>query len=1095
MADGQLELPFDVKATASSVDTSQIERALENALSDTSKFEAGLRASISNAFQSINVKAGWLDGMFNVDDSSIQTALSNIISSGDKTGKTFIDIDNTVQQLSQDISHVVSTMTELAQSEEGVNGEHFRSAEEALHEYLTQLQEVLGTQERFSLPNIEQTAVKPEQPPVEAQEIDPAVEKIIELESVLGEATSKIQDFSNAWTVMKDNLHLTSESTQAISSESLELATQRASRLREVFGLWNGTFLGVKSNLGAVTSGVSKAVGSFSNLGKVAGSAMSKINGAVKKGIGHITQFGKQTAKSMDQAGNKMKRMTLQMIKAMLGVRGLYMLFRKMKSAFTESFKGMAEQVPEIQAQFGAFKASLAQIKGSLATAFQPIVSYVLPVLTSLLSVINSVLVAIAKFNAVLTGQGYIYEYTQNQEDYAKSLEGTGKAAKKATKDLMGFDEINRLSDKDSGGGAGGGAGQYVPTAIDPTDAISEFAEKVKEAWKNKDFTEVGQIIGEKLKGVFTSATKVLDMEGQQWARDLSKSLSTLINGIVDVDGLGESFGTALGSALNVGITFLRNFWRDTNFTGIGEQVAGAINGLFEKVNWTGLGEYFGFKFNGIFDFINGIATNTKWTEIATDLSEAINTCLNTMDLGKATTSLSNLLNGLLTSAVVLISTTDWAKIGEQLANGLAGIDFVGILGKAGTLISKGAKGILEMIISFVKKTNWAQTTTDIINGIGEMFSNVWDDGTLVQKLAEGFGALLGAALVALWNIGSWITDNVIAPLGEALSNNFSFDPDSPWYEVGWNIIQGILKGIWDALIGIGKWIADNIVAPMVDGVCAAFGIASPSTVFMDIGLDLIAGLFEGLKGIWDAVKGLFEDLAEKIGGVFEGIKTTIGNIWSSITEGVHTAWNGIRDWLVEKVKNIKTNVSGFFNAIKDGVLGSFRSIRDAGELIWNGLWNIIKSVINTIIGGINGMIWAVESAINFVIDCLNTLSWDVPSWVPGIGGETFGFDIGHVEFGRIPELAQGAVLPPNQPFMAVVGDQTHGTNVEAPLDTIKQAVAEVLYEQLEGMMAGFEAVVQAIQEKDTTAVISYRAIGEANNRYNNEMNRMRGYT
>ena len=105
----------------------------------------------------------------------------------------------------------------------------------------------------------------------------------------------------------------------------------------------------------------------------------------------------------------------------------------------------------------------------------------------------------------------------------------------------------------------------------------------------------------------------------------------------------------------------------------------------------------------------------------------------------------------------------------------------------------------------------------------------------------------------------------------------------------------------------------------------------------------------------------------------------------------------------------------------------------------------MIKGVINTVIGGINGMISAVESAINFVIDAINTLSWEIPDWVPFIGGETFGFDIPNVSFYKIPELAEGAVINPNNPFLAVLGDQQSGVNVEAPLDTIKQAVSEVM--------------------------------------------------
>ena len=96
----------------------------------------------------------------------------------------------------------------------------------------------------------------------------------------------------------------------------------------------------------------------------------------------------------------------------------------------------------------------------------------------------------------------------------------------------------------------------------------------------------------------------------------------------------------------------------------------------------------------------------------------------------------------------------------------------------------------------------------------------------------------------------------------------------------------------------------------------------------------------------------------------------------------------------------------------------------------------------------------------------------------------------------KIPLLAEGAVIPPNREFMAVLGDQRHGTNIEAPLSTIQEAVANVMNENISAMMAGFEAlleenrqlrqVVEGIEVGDAT-------IGEAVNRYNRKMAVVRG--
>ena len=132
---------------------------------------------------------------------------------------------------------------------------------------------------------------------------------------------------------------------------------------------------------------------------------------------------------------------------------------------------------------------------------------------------------------------------------------------------------------------------------------------------------------------------------------------------------------------------------------------------------------------------------------------------------------------------------------------------------------------------------------------------------------------------------------------------------------------------------------------------------------------------------------------------------------------------------------------------------------------IFNGLKNAIKSPVNAIIGFINGMISGIVSGINSAISVLNRLHISIPRWVPGIGGRSLGFNIPHVYAPQIPYLAKGAVIPPNAPFMAMLGDQRHGTNVEAPLETIQEAVALVMDGMTGGMMAGFEAVIAILRE------------------------------
>ena len=106
---------------------------------------------------------------------------------------------------------------------------------------------------------------------------------------------------------------------------------------------------------------------------------------------------------------------------------------------------------------------------------------------------------------------------------------------------------------------------------------------------------------------------------------------------------------------------------------------------------------------------------------------------------------------------------------------------------------------------------------------------------------------------------------------------------------------------------------------------------------------------------------------------------------------------------------------------------------------------DIAKIPINLVIDLINGLVGGVENAVNFIVNAINSISFDVPSWVPGIGGKSLGLDIPEVSLGRIPKLAKGAVIPPNKEFMAVLGDQKQGTNIETPLETMVEAFTAAL--------------------------------------------------
>lgn len=161
----------------------------------------------------------------------------------------------------------------------------------------------------------------------------------------------------------------------------------------------------------------------------------------------------------------------------------------------------------------------------------------------------------------------------------------------------------------------------------------------------------------------------------------------------------------------------------------------------------------------------------------------------------------------------------------------------------------------------------------------------------------------------------------------------------------------------------------------------------------------------------------------------WDEIKAVAINCWNKIKE----AWNKAGDWFRN---NVTDPVKNFFTGMWDGIKGAFTKAFD-----------FIKKAFK---GYVNGWITMAESFINFFIKGINVLvrginklSFNVPDWVPGIGGNKLGFNIPQVPQVQIPRLAQGAVIPPNQQFAAILGDQKHGTNIEAPEGLIRQIVRE----------------------------------------------------
>ena len=286
---------------------------------------------------------------------------------------------------------------------------------------------------------------------------------------------------------------------------------------------------------------------------------------------------------------------------------------------------------------------------------------------------------------------------------------------------------------------------------------------------------------------------------------------------------------------------------------------------------------------------------------------------------------------------------------------------------------------------------------------------------------------------------------------------------------------SGLIVGISSAILVLGViLLVCGIVTPLSIGmiVFGATGLVTETALNWDYVLDKLDHVVEEWGG-WIAGAGT---LLLVIGIILcaTGVALPLGIALivagaSGLVTPIVMSWNAIVDW-----------VKGAWKAVKDFWN---KNIAPIFTLKW---WkNLAKTCGNGLISGfeaaVNGVIWLFESLINFVVSGLNLFISGL-STVTGAVGDLIGVDlripkIPKASLGRvsIPRLAQGAVIPPNREFLAVLGDQKRGTNIEAPLDTIKQAVAEVLSQVNVGGSSGRIEVPVIIDGREVA-----RAVREA---------------
>ena len=310
------------------------------------------------------------------------------------------------------------------------------------------------------------------------------------------------------------------------------------------------------------------------------------------------------------------------------------------------------------------------------------------------------------------------------------------------------------------------------------------------------------------------------------------------------------------------------------------------------------------------------------------------------------------------------------------------------------------------------------QLNTQIISTFGVLFESV--KNIFLRIWSEGVAPALGK-IVSIWS-ETW------GIIQEAWNN---------WGTPIFEGIRGAITGTADTLLNL--W--NKFIKPVIDGLMEEVDWlwANHLKPLWENLADFIGYLMKFITDLYnEGLLPLIDWLVDTFGPTFSLVFKTIYSVVSSVIGAALDILSGIITTLRGIIEFILGVFAGDWERAWNGVVTVF-------EGIFNGIKGIVKGVVNVIISFINGMISAVVGGVNAVISALNTLHFDVPDWVPLIGGNSWGFNIPTFTAPQIPKLAAGAVIPPNREFLAVLGDQKSGNNIEAPESLLRQIVREEL--------------------------------------------------
>ena len=708
---------------------------------------------------------------------------------------------------------------------------------------------------------------------------------------------------------------------------------------------------------------------------------------------------------------------------------------------------------------------SLEYLKGAFTAAFVPILTFVEPTLTRIIDKLAELVNMIGMVIAKLTGATTFQKAIKQQKDYAKSLSSTNK-------ELAEYDKLQVINKNGSGSSVG-------------FDTVDLESTKLPEWLEN--LYELGKKVG-------TELTKFLSnipwSKIQDGAKSAAQGISDFVNGLLSVDGLGIQVGRTIGQVLNTFITFVNGLLTGIHFDELGKQIRGILDGFLKSTDFGALGDVFanaldaltttiinvfsepglgkllaekmtdlltpaldidwgkvkeacvavvttlvdflngmiipenfaligktiGNIFNTLFTTIGTFAEKAEWKQWGESLKTGFMNMVETIDASEAGKAISDLITGLLDmigEAVNSLTDEDWKEIGDKLVEFIANIDWEGIGDRAVEISEHLRKGFNQI---------WKQLKeSGVIDDVFDMLEGILAEKQLWEKLITRIKNKIS------WK---WFWTKVFA------SDDADMKDLVEWWDdfVAW----------WDT--HIGAWWNEHVAPWFTHEKWAEIGENAKQALD-----EKTTALKESLTLKWTEIKTAVStkttELKNDLSTKWSEIKTTLTTKVSEISTTLQTKWGEMKTNIQTKTADLKANLTTNFANLKSTLSEKFDGIKTKFIATWVAIKEGIKSPINSILGFVEGMVNKIIDGLNSAIDKINSFSFTIPKWVPVWGGNSWSTNISKLDSISIPRLAEGAVIPPNKEFAAILGDQKSGVNIETPLDTMVQAFKQAIAE------------------------------------------------